>query len=219
VKIAIENNALLLDFSILKKRLMQNGEKFSPLTLPQIPYDQLILCCTGEAGTAQCDQALIVNERRARRARFLNMETDEIAAAHNFLVVNQMDEDVRYDQTYRAAPRWEDLKVRQQVWAKLNCIYNHIDDPGPRLKEVILLLRRCAVDHDLPPEVAKSYMPRLRGLLTVYPGKISDTLFRAKISEIAENIFDFLPPEEALALQREEIQGFSCTNDCFRVLV
>ena len=219
MKIAVENNAPLLDFSTLKERLIQRGEIFSPSTLSQIPYDQLILCCTGEAGSARCDQGMVVVERRARRARFLNMETDELEAAHNFLVVNQMNEDVRYDQTYRAAPRWEDLKVRQQVWARLICIYNHIDDPGSRLKEVILMLRRCAVDHDLPPEVAKSYMPRLRGLLTVYPGKISVALFRAKITEIAENIFDFLPPEEALALQREEIQGYSCTNDCFRVLV
>lgn len=219
MKIEVESTAPLQDFHLLRDQLVKRDEKFTPSILLQVPYEQLILCCTGEAGTAICDAELVINERQARRRRFLNMETDELAAAWNFLVVNQMEEDVRYDQTYRTAPRWKDLTSRQQVWAKLNCIYNHINDPGPRLKEAILLLRGCAVDHDLPPEVAKSYMPRLRGLLTVYPSKISDILFRTKILEIAENIFDFLPPEEALILQREEIQGYSCSSDCYRVLL
>jgi hypothetical protein len=219
VKIEIERQAPLQDFRNLRDQLIQQGQRFTLLTLFKIPYAQLSFCCTGEAAGAACSQGLVVMERRARRRRFLEMETDELEAAQRYLAVNQMDADVRYDFTYRAAPRWEDLKPRQQVWAKLNCIYNHIDRPASRLKEAILLLRTCALEHSLPPEVAKSYMPRLRSLLTLFPGNLSPELFRVKVNEIAENIFDFLPPEEALILQREEIQGYSCTSDCFRVML
>ena len=173
----------------------------------------------GEAGSARCDRALVVAERKARRERFLNMETDELEESRRFLVINQMDEDVRVAQALRAAPKWEELNARQQVWAKLSCIYNHIDDPSMRLKEAILLLRECATQRVLPPEVAMSYMPRLRGLLTVYPGKITPTLFRAKVLEIADALFEFLDEREAAVLQREEIQNYSCTSDCFRVMI
>ena len=219
MKIEIERQAPLQDFRTLRDQLIQRNEKFTLQTLSKIPYAQLLFCCTGEAGIAACSQGLVVMERRARRRRFLDMETDELETVQKYLVVNQMDADVRYDFTYRAAPRWEDLKPRQQIWVKLNCIYNHVDHPAARLKEAILLLRTCAMVHSLPPEVAKSYMPRLRGLLTVFPGTISPELFRAKITEIAENLFDFLPPEEAAVLQREEIQNYQCTSDCYRVFV
>lgn len=219
MKIEIERQAPLQDFRILRDQLIQRGQRFTLFTLSKIPYSQLTLCCTGEAGGAACSQGLVVMERRSRRRRFLEMETDELESAQKYLVVNQMDADVRYDFTYRAAPRWDDLKPRQQVWVTLNCIYNHIDHPATRLKEAILLLRTCAIEHSLPPEVAKSYMPRLRGLLTVFPGNISPELFRAKITEIAENLFDFLPPEEAVVLQREEIRNYTCTSDCYRIFL
>jgi hypothetical protein len=219
VKIEVEGSLPLSDFPHLREQLIQRGKKFTPDILAQVPYEQLHLCCTGEAGSDRCDRALVVAERKARRERFLSMETDELEESKRFLVINQMDEDVRVAQALRAAPKWEDLNARQQVWAKLNCVYNHIDDPSLRLKEAILLLRECATQRVLPPEVAMSYMPRLRGLLTVYPGKITPTLFRAKILEIADALFEFLDEREAAVLQREEIQNYSCTGDCFRVMI
>jgi hypothetical protein len=219
LKIEVENYEPLVDFRFLRDQLVQQNEKFSPESLPQVPYEQLFLCCTGEAGAARCGRSLIVAERLARRARFVNMETDESAASRTYLQVNQMDEDVRCDQTVQSTPRWGDLNARQQTWAKLNCIANHIDDPALRLKEAILLLRECASQRVLPPEVAMSYMPRLRGLLTVYPGRITDQLFRTKITEIADALFEFLDEHEVLALQREEIRNYSCTSDCYRVLI
>lgn len=219
MKIEVEDSSPLVDFAYLRDQLIAKGEKFTPHSLTQVPYEQLFLCGTAEAGAARCDRLLVVEERRSRRSRFLSMETDEFEASKTFLQINQMDEDVRVAQALRAAPKWEDLNARQQVWAKLNCVYNHIDDPSLRLKEAILLLRECATQRVLPPEVAMSYMPRLRGLLTVYPGKITPTLFRAKILEIADALFEFLDEREAAVLQREEIQNYSCTGDCFRVMI
>src|SRR5271157_4244031 len=100
MKIEIESSSPLQEFLPLRDQLAFRNEKFSPATLAQVPYAQLFLCCTGEAGITRCDRDLVANERRTRRRRFLNMETDELAAAHTFLVVNQMEEDVKYDQTY-----------------------------------------------------------------------------------------------------------------------
>ena len=220
VKIEVLNFEPLSDFIVLRSELIARGEKFSPSTLARVPYEQLTLCCTGEAGAARCDRELVVNERKARRARFLNMETKDLSDSQNFLRVNQMEEDVKFDQTIRLAPRWEDLNSRQKVWVKLHCIHNHIDSPGERLKEVVLLLRDCAEQRLLPPEVAKSYGPRLRALVTMLnPPRITDTFFRIKIGELAESIFEFLPTEEAELLQREEIQNYSCSSDCYRVVV
>lgn len=219
MKVEVLNFSPLSDFKILRDSLVSRNETFSVEILSQVPYDQLFLCCTGEAGAARCDRELVVAERRARRRRFWDMETVEQEAAENFLRVNQMDEDVKFDRTIRMAPKWEDLSSRQKVWAKLHCVHNHIDNPQPRIKEAVLLLRQCANERVLPPEVAKSYMPRLRGLLTMFPGKITDTVFRVKISEIADSLFEFLPEEEVTLLQREEIQDYRCSSDCYRVVV
>jgi hypothetical protein len=219
VKIEVENVAPLADFETLKHQHINNGTQFTTTSLARVPYEQLFLCCAGEAGAARCDRSLVVTERQGRRRRFLNMETDELEHAQRYLLINQMDEDVRTDTIHRLAPHWDDLNVRQQVWAKLNCIYNHIDNTDLRMKEAIILLRRCAEERLLPPEVAKSYMPRLRGLMTVFPGRVTDSIFRSKVLEIAESILEFLPDEEAAVMQREEIQGYSCSSDCYRVIV
>lgn len=219
MKIEVENISPLSDFYTIKSQLGASGEKFTPATLARVPYEQLFLCCTGEAGSTRCARDIVVLARRARRRRFLHQETDEMDASQRYLLVNQMEEDVKCDYSLMNAPRWEDLNSRQKVWAKLNCVYNHIDAPYVRLGEAILLLRDCTLSRELPPEVAKSYMPRLRGLQTVYPGKITDSLFRTKVGEIAESIFEFLPDEEAQQIAFEAIQGYSCSSDCYRLVV
>lgn len=219
MKIEVENIAPLSDFYTLKSQLEAAGEKFSPATLARVPYEQLFLCCTGEAGSTRCGRDIVILERRARRRRFLGMETDELEAAQRYLVINQMTDDVTQDRVMRTAPHWDALKARQKVWAKLNCIYNHIDAPYVRLGEAILLLRDCTLTHELPPDVAKHYMPRLRGLQGLYPGRITDSVFRSKIGEIAETIFEFLPDEEAQLVGFEAIQGYSCSSDCYRVIL
>jgi hypothetical protein len=218
VKIEIQGSATLGDFQTIRDQLISKNEKFSPSSLPRVPYEQLHLCCIGEAKSARCDREVVVKERKARRARFLNMETDEQEASKTYLKINQMDEDVRYEQETQAAPRWGDLNLRQKVWAKLNCINNHIDDPHARIGEAIVLLRECSARRILPPDVAMSYMPRLRALITVYPGRITDQVFRTKINEIADAVFAFFDNDESALLQREEIRDYSCTSDCYRVM-
>lgn len=206
------------DFWEVRDELIASGQKFSEATLSHIPYSQLHLCCIGNAGAAACSQKLVQQEKQRRRERYLSMEPDEFEAATNYLKIEQMYDDVKYAIAYRHAPKWDSLNDRQKAVAKLRCICNHIDEPQQRLGEAILLLRKCSTTC-LPSEVAITYMNKLKGLLTVYPGKLSDETFRAKMVDITSSINDFLPDEERVVLEREELQDFSCTSDCYRVLL
>src|SRR5271163_970149 len=110
MKIEVENlGAPRKDFQHLRDELVAQSKKFDETHLPSIPYQELILCCTGSAGEAACLPRLVRTEKESRRARFLGMQEDEFAECLNFLRVEQMDEDVNFALLQRAAPSWEDL--------------------------------------------------------------------------------------------------------------
>lgn len=223
MKIEVETlDAPRRDFYDLRKELIASGKKFDETNLRFIPYDQLHLCCIGNAGEAVCLPRLVQAEKAARRERFLHMESEEFKAAEIFLKIERMYDDVMYAIAYRNAPKWDDLKYRQRAWAKLTCLYNHVDDPFQRLGEAVLVLRKCSqpLDNDgLPPDYCMNLMNKLKGLSTVFPGRLSDDGFRQKIAELAYGLLEFLPDEERTVLEKEQLQDYSCTSDCFRVLV
>lgn len=221
MKIEVQNlGAPRKDFQHLRDDLVAQGRRFDESTLPGIPYQELILCCTGPAGEAACLPRLVRTEKESRRARFLNMQPDEFAECLNFLRVEQMDEDVNFALMQRAAPVWEELSTRQRLWFKLSCIYSHLDSPQQRLGEAILLLRKCAeeVDSGLPKEVCEHYSNRLKQFHAEFPGTMKDNQFREKVWDIAETILEFLPDEELGICKKEMLQDYSCTSDCFRVI-
>jgi len=208
------------DFADLRRELVAEGKKFSEKTLAAIPYSQLHLCCIGNAGPTACLPRLVQQEKRNRRERFLNMEPEEFKASVTYLKIEQMYDDVMYAISYRLAPKWEILSDRQKLWAKLTCLYNHIDNPMPRIDEVVEMFAQCAANPvgGLPVDVCRVYGSKLKGMATVYPGKVSDELFREKTGEIAETLLEFMQPEERKMLEKEQLQDFTCTSDCFRVL-
>jgi hypothetical protein len=219
VKIEVVKFEPLQDFLSVKNQVFARKGRFSADDLSRIPYEQLFLCCTGEAGSARCSREMVTHELQSRRSQFMDLETNEAEQANIFLLVNQMDEDIRFAKTFRNAPHWNDLTPVQKTWAVLNCILNHVDRPHDRINSAILLLRRCAIDASLPPEMAMRYMPRLRSLLTLYPSNLTDAGLRQKVDEMADNILELMSPEEAALAQKEQIQGYMCTSDCYRVLV
>ncbi len=206
------------NFYDLREDLIDKNEKFDERTLRLLPYDQLHLCCMGNAGDAACTSRLVQQEKTFSRERFLSLEEEEFKKCENFLRSEGMYDDVIFAIAARNAPQWDDLNDRQRAWAKLNCLHNHIENSHPRIEDVILLLRKCAIT-SLPDDVCKHYIGKLKGLLTVYPGGITDDYFRTQIDDIRDNIRDFLPDEEQKVCNREQIRDFSCTSDCFRVLV
>jgi len=215
------------NFYQLRDELIAQGKKFDARSLPFVSYEQLALCCTGEAGVVACSLKAVREEKQNRRERFLGMVPEELEECIRFLQMEQMFDDVKFAILYQAAPAWASLSYGAKAWTKLNCVFNHLDDPLPRLAEVIQLLgyviypHHDAINDDpgVPPDVADNYRQKLKNLIMLYPGRITDKVFREKIVEFAENILDYLPEKERKICEREELQDYSCTNDCFRVLI
>ena len=207
------------DFYQLRNRLVSESKKFDSSTLPLIPYNQLYLTIIGTAGIAMCSLDLVQEEKRQRRQRFLLMDENTLISMKNYLLIEQMWEDVCFERIYSEFPRWDDLTERQKIWLKLTCIANHIDSPQLRITEVIDLLKVCEKTGSLPIEVASNFASKFRDILRLYPLRISGNTFRNRIIGIASNFSQFLPQEETKQIEDEQVQGYSCTSDCHRVRI
>jgi hypothetical protein len=207
------------DFYQVKNELLLVGKKFDKETLPSIPYSQLHLCSLSSANSTICSLRLIQEEKQSRRERFIIMDRDEILQMKNYLIIERMWDDVVQERAYRVLPHWNNMNERQRVWLKLNCVFNHVDDPNQRGGEIISGLIKCGVTRLLPPEVVFSFSTKLKDLLKLYPVKIADNTLRDRISVLSDGILQFLPEEERQLIENEEIQEYSCTSDCYRVLL
>jgi hypothetical protein len=192
------------DFYDLRSDLIEQDKKFDETSLHLLPYHQLHLAAMGNAGDAVCPIVLVQQEKASRRERFLAMDEAEFKACERYLRADEM---------------WGELSDPQKLWAKLNCLYNHLDDPQQRMGEALLFLRKCATASYLPTDVCQHYMQKVRGLMATYPGKVADTFFRAQIEDIRDNIRNFLPDNERGICDKGQIADFQCTSDCFRIFI
>jgi|SRR5271157_3407563 len=206
-------------FEELRDELVAAGKKFDAEALSHISYDKLAFCATGLAGKAMCPLALVREEKRQRRDRFFSMSEVELRDARTLIQIEQMGEDIARERLRVRAPKWEILRPRQQVWFKLNCIMNHLDGVTERVREAITLLRLVNETHDLPEDFTKHQRRKLEVLLQVYPLSLPDSMFRAKIAEIALEIKKIMPDEEQKQCEAEVLFNYSCTSDCYRPLV
>lgn len=213
------------DFYDLRGDLIEQNKRFDETSIVLLPYHQLHLACLGNAGEAACSPELVHEEKVRRRGRFLTMEAVEFKVCELQLRAEEMYDDVMLAINSKQTPRWGELTDRQKTWAKLNCLYNHIDDPHTRMSEALELLHLCSFTDDvheasLPTDVCHHYSAKLRGLMSVYPeGLPDDDSFRAQIEDIRDNIRDFLPDDERAITDEEQIADYQCTSDCFRVFV
>ncbi len=208
----------LRNFEELRGELIAAGQKFDAEALSHLPYEKLALCATGIAGPAMCSLAVVREEKRLRRERFRAMSESELRDVRTLLRVEQMDEDVVKMRVRDRAPAWESLRLRQQVWFKLNCIVNHIDGVEVRMREAIALLRLVQESHDLPDDFTVHQRTKVEILLQAYPGNIPDAMFRSRVAQIAFDIKKMLPDEEQRVCEAEVLQSYSCTSDCYRPL-
>jgi hypothetical protein len=209
------------DFAGLRRELIEQGLTFDEVSLHSIPYSQLHLCCIGNAGEAMCAPELVQGEKASRRERFLNMETDDFKEAETYLKIEQMYDDVIFAISNRMVVPYSTLSDCQKLWVRLTCLYNHVDNPDARIQDAIALFRQCAANPHgkLPTDVCSVYAGKLKGLATVYPGRISDDTFREKVGEMAETVLQFMTEAERQLVEKEQLQDFSCTSDCFKILV
>jgi hypothetical protein len=211
----------LRDFAELRRELIEQGLTFDEISIRAIPYSQLHLCCIGNAGAAACTPELVQSEKATRRERFLNMETDDFKEAETFLKIEQMYDDVLFAISNRMTLPYSTLTDCQKLWVRLTCLYNHVDNPIQRMQDVIALFQQCAANPHgkLPTDVCSVYAGKFKGLATVYPGRISDKIFREKVGEMAETVLQFMSDGERQFVEKEQLQDFSCTSDCFRILI
>jgi hypothetical protein len=206
-------------FEELRDELIAAGKRFDAEALSHISYDKLAFCATGLAGHAMCPLVLVREEKKLRRERFLAMSESELRDARTLLQIEQMGPDISRERVRIRAPKWEDLRPRQQVWFKLNCVMNHLDGVTERVREAITLLKLVHDTHDLPEDFTNHQRRKLEVLLQVYPLSVPDSTFRAKIAEIALEIKKIIPDEEQKQCEAEVLYNYSCTSDCYRPLV
>ena len=149
------------------------------------------------------------------------METDDFKEAETYLKIEQMYDDVMFAISNRMAVPYSTLSDCQKLWVRLTCLYNHVDNPSARIQDAIALFRQCAANPNgkLPTDVCSVYAGKLTGISTVYPGRIGDETFREKVGEMAETVLQFLSDGERQVVEKEQLQDFSCTSDCFKILV
>jgi hypothetical protein len=209
----------LRNFEELRDELIVAGKKFDAEALSHLPYDKLVLCATGIAGSAMCPLALVREEKQGRRERFLSMNEEELRDAYVLLQIEQMGGDVMRVRLRSNAPKWETLHPRQQVWFKLNCICNHLDSVGNRMQEVQILLQKALQTQDLPADFVAQQLRKLTVLMQMYPTRLPDVAFRYKIAEIAAEVKKIIPAEEQKVCEAEILFNYQCTSDCYRPLV
>jgi hypothetical protein len=207
------------DFYDLRIDLIEQDKRFDETSLRLLPYHQLHLAAMGNAGDAACQVTVVQQEKARRRERFLAMDAEEFKACERYLRAEEMYEDVILVIGSKLAPRWEELSDPQKLWAKLGCLYNHLDDPQQRMGEALLLLRKCSTTSHLPTDVCQHYLFRLKGLMATYPGQVSDDFFRTQIEDTRDNIRDFLTDDERGVCDNGQIANYQCTSDCFRIFL
>jgi len=203
-------------FEVLRDELIEAGKKFDAETLASIPYEKLVWCCLGLAGKAACSLNLVQEEKLLRRSRFLSMAEPEMQEVKTLLQIEQMDSDVARERTRFSAPKWEDIRLRQKAWFKLNCIANHLDNVFPRMAEVTALLGLVRDTRDLPPDFTSVQIKKIDNLTIPYPGVMSDSIFRIHIASIALEIKKLMPEDEQKVCEAEVLFDYSCTSDCYQ---
>ena len=202
-------------FQDVQKDLVSKGKCFTEQVLCRIPYSQLHLCCIGSAGAAACSSDLVAEEKDHRIGRFLSLSPGELAKSERWLRAEGMYGDIISEISSKTVPTWDELTGRQQVVAKLLCIYNHVDNPHSRLMEACLLLRACS-EGDLTLKVCSALVIRLLALDRSHPVLIGGSELREGVWKAMETVFDLLSDAERVVFAGERIRGYSCTSDCFR---
>lgn len=203
-------------FPDLRDRLVLEGRKFDEQSLQFLSYNELQLCCIGNAGPAICSAKLVQDEKAYRRERFLSLEPEELNECERFLRNQNMYDDILHGISSLGKISWKDLDNHQKVWAKLYCLFNHLDEPQLRLEECHYFLQKCFSSSSLPVDVVRHYKNKVLSLLTAV-GQITDDLMRNQIEEIKDDIRDFLPEEKRSICTLERIRDFRCSSDCFRL--
>jgi hypothetical protein len=210
------NGYTRVEFSEMRELVLSQGRQFNALDLACVPYEQLSLCATANAGAAGCNLSLIREEKRGRRRRFVEMSFDQFPNVVRYLQAQSMFPDVLRDRARRTAPLWENLSVVQKAWFKLSCVNNHIDNPGDRLRDSENLVFRAGDTGLIPLQQASWCVDIISQLLAHYPQNVTAETLRGSLANLTEELLQLMPEAEREVCAREELRDYSCTSDCFQ---
>lgn len=199
------------DFYDVLAELKAKGERFGPATLRDLPYDQLVLAATGNAGVCRCSLADVINEKQERRALLLAMPKRKFDTVKlDDLLAADLQEDLIM--INRTAPSWSDLSVVAKLFFKLCCIENHPHDSFSRLTEVVNLLREA--DGALPQQMAFGLRLEFQSVLLSkrIPG---DELVRDTCTKASNMLYGFVTGPEIEIIDKLELRDYVCSAGCF----
>ena len=197
------------DFYDALVELKARGEQFGPETLKEIPYDQLILAASGNAGVCRCPLGDVINEKQERRALLLALPKKKL---EHLKLDDLMAADVQEDliMINRTTPSWVDLSVVAKLYFKLSCLENHSHDAFSRLSEVVNLFREA--EGALPHQMAFSLRLEFQSALLSKP---SDDWVRDACTKASNMLYSFIPGPEVDLIDKLELRDYVCTAGCF----
>lgn len=202
------------DFYDALADLKTKGERFGPESLKSIPYDQLILAATGNAGVCRCSLADVVNEKQERRALILGLPKKKYEQMKlDDLLASDLQEDLIT--INRTAPSWSELSVVAKLYFKLSCIENHPHDSFSRLSEVVNLLREA--EGLIPQQMAFSLRLEFQSVL-LSKRVHGDDLVRDTCTKASNMLYGFVTDPELELVDKLELRDFVCTAGCFHPL-
>ena len=197
------------DFYDVLAELKQKGEKFTPLTLQELQYDQLILAASGNAGACRCSLSDIINEKRERRALLLALPKEKFEM---FKLDDVLAGDLQEDRLVidNKLPSWNDLSPIGKLYFKLACLENHPHDAMSRLTEVVGLLHE--VEGSIPQQIAFSLRLEFQSALLSKPSEdwVGDACTKA-----SNMLYGYVTDPEVDIINRLELLDYVCTAGCF----
>lgn len=201
-------------FVELRTRLLALDQKFTERELRLLPYSELVNAAIANAGKAACSLDAVLLEKERRRYRFLHLSPDEFPKSKRYLQIEGMYSDVSTCLQMRYAPHWDELSPRVRLWCKLNCLYNHSDNPDQRIRETYPMVLACDQAGLLRQGFADRMTTDLDRLRWITDASEEDE-FRYITCPLAEELIAQLDSEERQICERELVAGYSCTGNCY----
>jgi hypothetical protein len=208
------------DFDLLRDELLAKGERFTPATLAQLRYPDILRAAIGDAGEAACSQEMAQAERElrlsaynhltnAREVRSFRVELDMLGM---WLDVVQRIQ----SRNTEALPRFKDLSPQLKAYLLIRCLRSHADQPQERLQalQLELLDFRTKKNADKDALSTAGVMFRAAHELLTAPQP-------ADILEVRKAFYGFdtltygLDQFERAIVLTTNISGYHCTGGCF----
>ena len=196
------------EFYELLAELKTKGEHFSPVSLRELPYDQLALASMGNAGNCRCSVEDVINEKQERRAVLLGLPKSKL---ESIKLDDQIASDLQDDRITlnRKIPSWRDLSRVAKLYFKLTCLETHPHDPFLRLSEVVNLCREAS---ELPQQLAFSLKIEFQSAVLSKP---SPDWVRDTATKATNILYGFITGPEIETVDKLELRDYVCTAGCF----